>query len=137
MATESPEPHDSEAAWHALIHDLRGCLGGLKATLDLRASDAGLEPRDAARLEAGLKEGLALLELARVLGFGPWPEAEREPPEAWSRALEPELAALAAAFRGKASLAMAGEGSWPGSLLRSFTLSLARLLMPQALPEAL
>ena len=138
MATESPEPHDAEAAWHALLHDLRGCLGGLKATLDLGEREAGLGARDAARMALGVKEGLVLVELARMLRFGPWPDGGCEPAGAWGKALEAELTALAAGFRGKASLSIAGtEASWPGPLLRSFTLSLARLLMPQALPDAL
>src|SRR5690242_4306786 len=54
LATPSPDDHGphpdgGESAWHALLHDLRGCLGGVKATLDLRDAGAGLEARDAAR----------------------------------------------------------------------------------------
>lgn len=109
----------------------------MKATLDLRDPGAGLEPRDAARVEAGLREGLALLELSRALAFGPWPDGACEPAEAWGRALEPDLAALAASFRGKASVVIRDEEPLPGPLLRGFTLSLARLLMPQALPDPL
>lgn len=123
--------------WHALLHDLRGCLGGLKATLDLRDMDKGLEARDAARMEAGVRDGLALVDLARALAFGPWPDGACEPAEAWGAALEPGLAAVAAAYRGRASLEMPGEGPWPGPLLRGFTLSVARLLMPQVLPDPL
>ena len=137
MATESPRPHGPEATWHALLHDLRGCLGGMKATLDLRDEGAGLEPRDAARLEMAVKEGLALVELARILGSGLWPEGGCEPAASWAQALEADLMAMAAIFRGKASLRMKGDAAWPGPLLRSFTLSLARLLMPQALPDPL
>ena len=137
MATGSPEQFGPAVLWHALLHDLRGCLGGMKATLDLREPGAGLETRDAARLESALREGLALLELARAMGFGPWPEDGMEPPDAWAKALTPSLEAMAGAFRGKASLAVRGEAGWPGPLSRSFALSLARLLMPQALPEIL
>ena len=142
MATPSPDDPGSnqnpaDGPWHALLHDLRGCLGGVKATLDLRDAGAGLEARDTARAEAAIREGLALLELSRALAFGPWPDGACEEAEIWRRALEPDLSALAASFRGKASAAMQGEGLWPGALLRSFTLSLARLLMPQALPDAL
>jgi len=141
LATDSPNGFasgsDPDEPWHALLHDLRGCLGGLKATLDLRGAGEGLEARDAARMEAGVREGLALMELARALTFGPWPDGACEPGEAWRRVLEPELEALADAFRGKATLALMGEGPWPGPLLRSFTRSLARLLMPQVLPEPL
>lgn len=142
MATPSPDDHGphpdgGEGAWHALLHDLRGCLGGVKATLDLRDAGAGLEARDAARVEAAIREGLALLELSRALAFGPWPDGACEGAEAWRRALEPDLMALAASFRGRASVTMTGEDLWPGLLLRSFALSLARLLMPQALPDAL
>jgi hypothetical protein len=109
----------------------------MKATLDLRDAGAGLEPREAARVEAGVREGLALLELSRALAFGPWPDGACEPAETWRSALERDLISLAASFRGRASVALKGEAPWPGLLLRSFTLSLARLLMPQALPEAL
>jgi hypothetical protein len=136
---DDPRPHSdlADGTWHALLHDLRGCLGGVKATLDLRDAGAGLEARDAARVEAAVREGLALVELSRALAFGPWPDGACEGAEAWCRALEPDLMALAASFRGKASVAMTGEGLWPGPLLRSFTTSLARLLMPQALPDPL
>ena len=141
MATDSPDrpgpENGTDETWHALVHDLRGCLGGLKATLDLRDAGAGLEGREATRLDAGVREGLVLLELSRALAFGPWPEGGGEPGEAWRRTLEPGLTALAASFRGKAVVTMEGEGPWPGLLLRSFTLSLARLLMPQALPDPL
>jgi hypothetical protein len=116
---------------------LRGCLGGVKATLDLRDAGAGLDARDSARVEASLREGLALLELSRALAYGPWPDGACEPAEAWRRSLEPDLAALAASFRGKASVVIQDGGSLPGPLLRGFTLSLARLLMPQALPDPL
>lgn len=126
-----------EGIWHALLHDLRGCLGGVKATLDLRDAGAGLEARDTARVEAAIRESLALTELSRALAFGPWPDGACEPADIWGRALAPELAALAASYRGTAALAMSGEGPWPGPLLRSFTLSLARLLLPQALPDPL
>ena len=137
MAAGSAEQFEHGAAWHALLHDLRGCLGGLKATLDLREAGEGLGARDASRLEGGIKEALALADLARALAFGPWPEGACEPAEAWRSALDPGLQALASSYRGKASLAMDGDEPWPGALLRSFTLSLARLLMPQALPEPL
>lgn len=142
MATHSPEARDPhaesvEGAWHALLHDLRGCLGGMKATLELRDAGAGLEARDAARVEASLREGLALLELSRALAFGPWPDGACEPAPGWGQALTPGLATLAAAYRGQASVVIRGEGPLPGALLRSFTLSLARLLMPQALPDPL
>ncbi|HET8901790.1 MAG TPA: hypothetical protein VFM84_07625 [Holophagaceae bacterium] len=142
MATPSPDDPGSnqspvDEAWHALLHDLRGCLGGVKATLDLRDPGVGLEARDSARVEAAVREGLALLELSRALAFGSWPDGACEGAEAWRRALEPDLSALAASFRGKASVAMTGEDLWPGALLRSFTLSLSRLLLPQALPDAL
>ena len=142
MATPSPDDPGSnqsavEGTWHALLHDLRGCLGGVKATLDLRDAGAGLEVRDSARVEAAIREGLALLELSRALAYGSWPDGACEDAETWRRALEPDLSALAASFRGKASVTMTGEDLWPGPLLRSFTLSLARLLMPQALPDAL
>ena len=137
MAAESPESQDFEAAWHALLHDLRGCIGGLKATLDLRDAGAGLEARDAARLDTGVREGLALLEIARALVSGPWPEGGLEPASVWAKGVETDLGALAAAYRGKASLLISGEGPWPGALLRSFTLSAARLVLPQALPDPL
>ncbi|HEU4951256.1 MAG TPA: hypothetical protein VFT46_04855 [Holophagaceae bacterium] len=123
--------------WHALLHDLRGCLGGLKATLDLREPQAGLESRDALRMEAGVREGLALTELARALAFGPWPDGALEPVDGWAGALGPDLGALAETFRGRCGLVVKGRDPWPGALLRSFILSLARQLLPQALPEAL
>lgn len=137
MAVGSSEQFEGDAAWHGLLHDLRGCLGGLKATLDLREPGEGLDPKDAARIESGIKEALALAELARGLAFGPWPEGSCEPAEAWRAALDPGLQALAASYRGRIALKLEGEAPWPGALLRSFTLSLARLLMPQALPESL
>ena len=137
MATDSPEQLGPDSPWHALLHDLRGCLGGMKATLDLRHPGEGLEGREAARLESGLREALALVELARALGFGAWPDGGLEPADAWAKALEADLKALAATFRGKATLSLDGDAPWPGALLRSFCLSLARLVMPQALPDAL
>lgn len=88
-------------------------------------------------MEQGVQEGLALVELAKVLRFGPWPDGGCEEADSWAIALEADLAPLAAAFRGKAALKVEGQGPWPGQLLRSFVLSLARLLMPQALPDAL
>ena len=109
----------------------------MKATLDMREDGEGLGSRDAARVEAGIREGLALLELSRALAFGPWPGGECEPAEVWRRALEPDLTAMAASYRGKVALTLKGENPWPGSLLRSFTLSLSKLLLPQALPDSL
>ena len=135
MATDSPEQPDLSSAWHALLHDLRGCLGGMKATLDLR--EGGLEAREAARLDAALREGLALLELARSLGSGLWPEGGPEPRDAWAKGVEADLEAVAAAFRGKAALNVVGTAPWPGPLLRAFVRSLARQLMPQAMPDPL
>lgn len=139
MASDSTDGAkvERDAAWHALLHDLRGCLGGMKATLDLREDGAGLAPREAARMEAGVRESLALVELARALAFGPWPEGGNEPPEAWRKALEPDLVALAAAFRLGASVTLTGAQPWPGPLLRSFTLALARLVLPQVAPDPL
>lgn len=139
MASDSSDGRtvESEAVWHGLLHDLRGCLGGMKATLDLREEGAGLAPREAARVEVSVREGLALVELARALAFGPWPDGGNEPAEAWRKALEPELTALAAAFRTRASVTISGPQPWPGPLLRSFTLSLARLVLPQVLPDPL
>ncbi len=139
MASDSTEGRrvERDAAWHALLHDLRGCLGGMKATLDLRDEGSGLAPREAARMEAGVREGLALMDLARALAFGPWPDGGNEPAEAWRKALEPQLATLAATFRTTASVALSGAQPWPGPLLRSFTLSLARLVLPQVLPDEL
>ena len=137
MAAGSPEQFEHAAPWHALLHDLRGCLGGLKATLDFREAGEGLGAKDASRVESGIKEALALAELARALAFGPWPDGSCEPAEAWRQALEPHLQTLAAAYRGRIPLEVEDGESWPGALLRSFTLSLARLLMPQALPEPL
>lgn len=127
----------SEEVWHALLHDLRGCLGGMKATLDLRDDGDGLTPRDAMRLDTGAKEGLLLVELARMMAFGPWPSDEGEPADAWKRALEPELSAMAATFRTTSQVEWVGGGPWPGPLLRSFTLSLARLVLPQVAPDPL
>ena len=105
--------------------------------MDMRDAGKGLEPRDAARMEAGIREGLALVELSRVLASGPWPSGDGESAEAWRRALEADLFALASSYRGKVALSVKGEDPWPGQLLRSFTLSLSKLLLPQALPDAL
>ena len=44
---------------------------------------------------------------------------------------------ISSSFMVPTTVALMGEGPWPGPLLRSFTRSLARLLMPQALPEPL
>ena len=135
MATDSPEQPDLSSSWHALLHDLRGCLGGMKATLDLR--EGGLDAREAARLDAALREGLGLLELARSLGSGSWPDGGLEPRGPWAKAAEEDLNVVAAAFRGKAALSVDGTAPWPGPLLRSFIRSLARQLMPQAMPDPL
>ncbi|MBS1765881.1 MAG: hypothetical protein JST05_00550 [Acidobacteria bacterium] len=137
MAAGSTEQSGRDAAWHGLLHDLRGCLGGLKATLDLREPGEGLDAKEAARLGSGIQEALALMELGRALALGPWPDGSCEPGEVWRAALEPELQALAATYRGRITLKVEEGEPWPGSLLRRFTLSLARLLMPQALPEVL
>lgn len=139
MASDSTEGSrvGNEEAWHALLHDLRGCLGGLKATLDLREEGEGLPPRESARLALGVREGLVLVDLARALSVGPWPDGSGEPTEAWRKALEPDLSLLASAFRTTASVRLKGSEPWPGPLLRSFTLSLARLVLPQSAPDPL
>lgn len=142
MANGSAQPSSfhgppAEEVWHALLHDLRGCLGGLKATLDVQEPGEGLAPRDTARMGSGVREGLLLTELARALAFGPWPEGALEPVDDWAGALGPELGALAGTFRGRCGLVVKGRDPWPGPLLRSFALSLARQLLPQALPDAL
>ncbi len=135
-STDGSKVGDADA-WHALLHDLRGCLGGMKATLDLRETGSGLDAKDAARIETGLREALALVELARVMAFGPWPAGGCEPADEWRKALEPDLLTLAAAFRTSASVTLPASRPWPGRLLRSFTLSLARLVLPQVRPESL
>jgi len=135
-STEGSRVGNGEA-WHALLHDLRGCLGGLKATLDFRDEGEGLPPRESARLALGVREGLVLVDLARAMSVGPWPDGSGEPTEAWRKALEPDLSVLASAFRTTVKVTLKGSEPWPGPLLRSFTLSLARLVLPQSAPDPL
>ena len=137
MATDFPQSHEEDEIWHALLHDLRGAMGGLKATLDLREPGGGVDARDAHRMETVVREGLAMLELARALAFGPWPEGACEPAESWGRRMESDLMAVATSFRGTIQFTLKQDSPWPGALLRLFILSLARLVMPQALPDPL
>ena len=98
----------------------------MKATMDMRDAGEGMGPRDAIRVEAGIREGLALVGLSRVLAFGPWPSGECEPAETWRRALEPDLSAMAASYRGKVALTLKEEDPWPLSPASSR----ARVVLP-------
>jgi len=108
-------------------------LSGIRGILELSEPSAPLSPRDRARLEAILLEGIGTLERARHLAMESLPQATIEPGTDWRRHLKAMLEPLSVIFR--CNIEVGFEGSpgadqWPGDLARGYALALTRQILP-------
>jgi hypothetical protein len=115
------------------IHDLANLFSGIRGVLELSDPNRPLSPRDRARLEAILTDGMTTLERTRYLAMGTLPGAVLESGPEWRRKLSQELEPLAIVFRCTFEVVYEGEDAhdhWPGELLRGYILALGRQVLP-------
>ena len=123
----------SEALMRSSIHDMANTLSGIRGILELSDPLAPLSPRDRARLEAILAEGIVTLERARHLAMESLPQAMTEPGPDWRRHLEVLLEPLSVIFRCRIEICFEGsqaDDRWPGDLARGYALALTRQILP-------
>lgn len=115
------------------IHDLVNVLSGIRGILELSDPYRPLSPRDRARLEAIVADGMVTLERARFLAMGTLPDAMLESGEDWRRMLLEALDPLAVVFRCRFDVSYEGDATqdrWPGELLRGYVHALTRQILP-------
>lgn len=125
--------HASESLIRSSIHDLANILSGVRGILELSDTERPLSPRDRARLEAIIADGMTVLERARHLAMGTLPDAIAESGPDWRRQLLEQLQSLAVVFRCKFEVGYEGEAvhdRWPGDLLRGYVVALTRQILP-------
>ena len=123
----------SESLMRSSIHDLVNVLSGIRGILELSDPARPLSPRDRARLEAILSDGLNILERSRFLAMGTLPDAVPESGSDWRRRLLEDLEPLSVVFRCRFEIAYEGlpdHDRWPGELLRGYVLALSRQILP-------
>ena len=117
----------------AAIHDLANLFSGIRGILDLSDPGRPLSPRDRARLDAILTDGMSTLERTRYLAIGSLPDAMLEGGPDWRRRLKEQFEPLGVVFRCQLELAYEGEAihdHWPGDLLRGYVLAISRQILP-------
>jgi len=126
---------ESERLMRAALHDLANVLAGVQGVVDLIPEGAPLTPRNKARLDAVVAEGLGVLARARHLAMGTLPDEALQPSAEWRNQLEDELLPLATLCRTPLEVVVEpgpGPDALPGEILRSFLRSAARLVIPYA-----
>jgi len=124
---------ESELLIRSALHDLANVLAGVRGILELADPSRPLSPRDRARLDAVVEEGLATLVRTRHLAMGTLPEdGEQEGPD-WRGQLADELQPLGTLFRCAFTITLgagAGPDRWPGTRLRSYVRAAVRQALP-------
>jgi hypothetical protein len=122
------------------IHDLANILSGIQGILELSDPDRPLTPRDRARLDAILTDGMATLERSRYLAMGTLPESAIESGADWRRQLKDQLQPLSVVFRSRIDVNYEGDPAqdrWPGELLRGYIAAVSRQILPYVQSAAL
>ena len=123
----------SELLIRSALHDLANVLAGVRGILELADPERPLAPRDRARLDAVVEEGLATLARTRHMAMGTLPEAGTQEGPDWRGQLADELRPLGTLFRCQFTVTLgagAGPDLWPGALLRSYVRAVARQALP-------
>ena len=121
------------------LHDTANLLSGIRGILDLSDPQRPLSARDRERLDAVLKEGLAMVNRTRHIAMGSLPDRLSESPQTWAPALREQLEPLSRVFRApiEVSCDVPASQPVPGPYLRDFAHAMARLLLPYAGEEGL
>ncbi len=130
----------SEALMRSSLHDLANVLSGIRGILELSDPHQPLSPRDQARLEAVICDGMIALERSRHLAMGTLPESMVESGLDWRHQLAEQLKPLGILFRRRFEIRATGEPGddrWQGELLRSYALALTRQVLPYTQAECL
>lgn len=125
--------HASEALMRSALHDLANCLSGIRGILELSDASRPISPRDQARLDAVLLDGMGVLDRARHLAMGTLPDGLQESGTDWRFQLHEQLKPMGVLFRCDFTLAHEGDplhDRWPGELLRGYAVALARQVLP-------
>ncbi|HLO68073.1 MAG TPA: hypothetical protein VK188_13700 [Holophaga sp.] len=126
---------DSELLMRAALHDLANVLAGVQGVLDLTPEDAPLSPRNRARLDAVVSEGLGILGRARHLAMGTLPDASLQSAREWREQLADELKPLALLHKAPLEVELEpgpGPDAFPGEALRTYVRSACRQVLPYA-----
>jgi len=130
----------SEALMRSALHDLANVLSGIRGILELSDPHLPLTPRDQARLDAVISDGMVALDRSRHLAMGTLPESMVESGLDWRYQLIEQLKPLGTLFRRRFEITFKGEPAddrWPGELLRSYALALTRQVLPYVQAESL
>ena len=130
----------SEALMRSSLHDLANVLSGIRGILELSDPHQPLSPRDQARLEAVICDGMVALERSRHLAMGTLPESMVESGLDWRHQLAEQLKPLGILFRRRFEIRATGEPGddrWQGELVRSYALALTRQVLPYTQAECL
>jgi len=130
----------SEALMRSSLHDLANVLSGIRGILELSDPNLPLTPRDQARLDAVVSDGMVALDRSRHLAMGTLPESMVESGLDWRHQLSEQLKPLGTLFRRRFEVLFEGEPAddrWPGELLRSYALALTRQVLPYVQTESL
>lgn len=130
----------SEALMRSSLHDLANVLSGIRGILELSDPHQPLSPRDQARLDAVVSDGMVVLERSRHLAMGTLPESMVESGPDWRHQLSEQLKPLGILFRRRFEIRATGEAGddrWQGELLRSYVLALTRQILPYTQAECL
>lgn len=114
------------------LHDLANALSGIRGILEMTHPQQPISPRDQARLEAILSEGMTVLERSRHLAMGTLPEALMESGLDWRQQLSDQLQNIGTLFRRRFDITFEGDpiyDRWPGEILRSYILALTRQII--------
>jgi len=123
----------SELLIRSALHDLANVLAGVRGILELADPSRPLSPRDRARLDAVVEEGLATLARTRHLAMDTLPDEVEQEGQDWRGQLADELQPLGTLFRCAFTVALgAGTGPdrWPGTRLRSYVRAAVRQALP-------
>src|SRR5512145_2464143 len=99
----------SEALMRSSLHDLANVLSGIRGILELSDPHQPLSPRDQARLEAVICDGMVALERSRHLAMGTLPESMVESGPDWRHQLLEQLKPLGILFRRRFEIRATGE----------------------------
>ena len=124
----------SEEIWRAALHDFNNLLGGVQGLLELTDPHRPLDALQRNRLLASLREGRTLVDMARALALGRYPESGRLPWVDWQRGLEERLEPLGALFRCRLEVLDGGASGcpWPAPDFQDWAAAFTRQVLPWA-----
>lgn len=122
----------SEALMRSALHDMANTLSGIRGILEMTHPQQPISPRDQARLDAILAEGMTVLERSRHLAMGTLPDALIESGMDWRHQLSDHLQTIGTLFRRRFDITYEGDpiyDRWPGEILRGYILALTRQIV--------